>query len=391
VFTGVTGDEPINTKPSNSIAPERDVDDDGKHAESAMELLQAVAASGLATDQLLASLNVSDSSVSPAMTGAALDRESAMRHFVSIFGGAQSGPTEALRTASPTRNPAITISPSETAAFQDYLAGIHEAEFSDADYDRFALFLDKTMQLAADDASVEGSDPASPKLVKPGTEKERRFLTTLKEVQRCFESAQLPWFVTCGTALGCIREGRFIPHDDDIDIGIHFTDLVEAGSGPIDTTSATQVQIDAARTRALDVLAHIGNSSRLVCFDVLGAVERGFQLRLQDPETGVLVDVNVYYTDLDDTATATGGGGGHPHRFVWTATHYAESAKRKHGMYRYRNSFPLELRETGFYDLRVRCPTEQYLVEYFGTDWRTPKVFNYDQGLAGEYRNIIPE
>ena len=60
-------------------------------------------------------------------------------------------------------------------------------------------------------------------------------------------------------------------------------------------------------------------------------------------------------------------------------------------MYRYRNSHPLDVPDVRFYDVVVRCPTETYLEEYFGPDWRVPRKFGYDEGLAGEYKNIIPE
>lgn len=44
--------------------------------------------------------------------------------------------------------------------------------------------------------------------------------TLVKEVTAAFDRAGVPYFLTCGTLLGCIREGKFIAIDRDIDFGI---------------------------------------------------------------------------------------------------------------------------------------------------------------------------
>ena len=156
---------------------------------------------------------------------------------------------------------------------------------------------------------------------------------------------------------------------------------------------------------------------------MLGSIDAGFQLRIQDVVShdkndgihkhqcheligSVLIDINVYYcTQRSDDGSAS-------EKFVWTATHYEESDKRKYGMYRYRFSEPFELTDSiPFYHIGLQglqspgrnkavknkdfilCPKEKYLIEYFGTDWRTPRVFSsYSKALQdGEFNYIIPE
>lgn len=64
---------------------------------------------------------------------------------------------------------------------------------------------------------------------KLGEEKVTRILQTkelsiLKDVKSILESNGIPFYLACGTALGCARHRGFIPWDDDVDIYIYGTD-----------------------------------------------------------------------------------------------------------------------------------------------------------------------
>ena len=51
---------------------------------------------------------------------------------------------------------------------------------------------------------------------------------SLKQLDQIFKEAKIPYYLIAGTALGALREGGFIPWDDDIDIAIAYEDMDRA-------------------------------------------------------------------------------------------------------------------------------------------------------------------
>lgn len=62
-------------------------------------------------------------------------------------------------------------------------------------------------------------DPTSPEIVK----KMNIFYKMLHAVCIMLDEKQIPYYLDCGTLLGCIREGRLLLHDTDVDITIHLS------------------------------------------------------------------------------------------------------------------------------------------------------------------------
>ena len=57
------------------------------------------------------------------------------------------------------------------------------------------------------------------------TEKQKKFSVALKDMADILEDNRLSFFLYCGTALGCHRQGTFIEHDPDIDLGMEKTNF----------------------------------------------------------------------------------------------------------------------------------------------------------------------
>lgn len=244
-------------------------------------------------------------------------------------------------------------------------------------------------------------------------EKQIKFQQALLDAQKALMSCQLPFFLCCGTALGAHREQSFIDHDDDIDLGIDFHNLIRLGlwgnkngvtrvsaglmkrSDALDERGEDEDETRAASDGLVELLAVMSNQSLFAVFDICGKATRGLEVRLLHLPTRVRLDINVYYPPIpmeDDDLVKRHGD------FVWASSFYEEASRRRHGMYRYRHApFVHKLVRVPFCSLSgdeaegFFVPPISYLQEYFGDQWRTPKVFSYAEGLEHEFRNIVDE
>ena len=202
--------------------------------------------------------------------------------------------------------------------------------------------------------------------------KQPLFKTTLTDFRYAAEESNVPFFLAAGTALGAHREGKFISHDNDIDIGIFRRDL---------TSHDAFLELQSCMKR------------NFLLFDVLGEFDHGLELRYRHRWTKVLLDVNLFYDDkgsvkMYDSVSKTNfvvSGD-----YVWCATYYGDADRRKYGKYRYRHS-PFKPELCDFSGKQYYVPPILYLEEYFGAHWRIPERFDYEDGLKGKYKNIIVE
>ncbi|KAG5470537.1 hypothetical protein LSCM1_01781 [Leishmania martiniquensis] len=237
------------------------------------------------------------------------------------------------------------------------------------------------------------------------------FQEALLAIQEVLMSQRIRFFLACGTALGARRDGCFIPYDEDIDIGILYTDMAapvtDGDDSPVpdlSLPSATPADLSRVQMRVYCLLQALASTCVFVVFDICGAVERGLELRVLHLATGARIDINLYYPPLCATFCGLHGDASddalvrEKGEFVWAASFYEAANARKHRMYRYRHTpFATDLEELPFCAKKASVgsgflvPPERYLIENYGEDWRTPKQYSYTEGLAGEFKNVVPE
>ena len=140
------------------------------------------------------------------------------------------------------------------------------------------------------------------------------------------ERHSIKFWLSEGTALGAIREGRFIPHDDDIDVAINDTDHQRFFNDAF---------IDLEKSGF--VIAKVWNDGNFITF-----IRRGEAL------------------DVDFVKD------GRPCMFL---------SRGKFGLggtCADVESYITNLRRISFYDRDYWCPSDDYLVHQYGPDWKTP-------------------
>lgn len=183
------------------------------------------------------------------------------------------------------------------------------------------------------------------------SDKQFRFAKTLLDMDKILRKYNQPYFLACGTALGVVREGQFIEHDSDIDLGVFRDDY--------------NPEIE---SRILEVfkLKHR-----------FGSINTGYELSFIHPETGVSLDIFLHYKE---------------NFFYWYPTFLSVCDKAKNKMCRWKYT-PFGLKPIEFFGgvFNLPDPIDLYLTESYG-DWKTPKSFSYEEGITeGGYTNLILE
>lgn len=178
--------------------------------------------------------------------------------------------------------------------------------------------------------------------------KQLLFSKALLDMDMILSKNKQTYFLTAGTCLGAVREGKFIEHDGDIDLGIFVTDY-----NP-------------------DIEKKILEKFKLK--HRLGSIDSGYEVTYVHPN-GVSIDIFLYYREND---------------YLWCASYFSLCDRAKNKMCRWKYT-PFDLKSIKFLSniFNVPSPVDTFLSESYGSDWRIPRKFSYTEGLTGGYRNLI--
>lgn len=147
-------------------------------------------------------------------------------------------------------------------------------------------------------------------------------------LKKATDQLNCPWWISAGTAIGLYRDGDFIPSDTDIDIGVR------------SQYGQKHIELDGFRLiRTMDWK------------------NRPIQTAYID-DNGCIFDIYYYYDDLINDRLVTVSEYGYVHErkgFIVKPNFGIKEIQTKYGM------------------LPFLDPIEDYLVDRFGEDWKTPK------------------
>ena len=167
-------------------------------------------------------------------------------------------------------------------------------------------------------------------------------IANFKDVKKVLDDLHIPFFLSNGTLLGCIREKDLIPHDSDIDLGIFIEDLDN--------------KEDLIKGKLLDLGFHL--------FGEYGTKDNGYELSFKRKAK---IDLFFYYHDENgDTMSVYG--------------------TRPQTKYVYPRINPLITTEFLGELVFIPYDFEAYLTAQYG-DWRTPVTeWNYETSIKnGQY------
>lgn len=159
--------------------------------------------------------------------------------------------------------------------------------------------------------------------------------TALRAIKHCFDGAKIPFFLISGTLLGCIREGKLLGHDKDIDIG---------------------VWDDYEITKLMGVIRDSG------CFYILPNYSQ--DILVVRHTNGVTIDIFRHYRESNDYWHAGGKCSWHNSPFNLTPHHFLGE------------------------DYLIPENYDLYLTENYGNDWRVPKI-DFDSALDTPNMRVI--
>lgn len=183
------------------------------------------------------------------------------------------------------------------------------------------------------------------------------YLDILKRTKRALSRLEIPMFLSSGTCLGYFREGNFIDYDYDVDVGIWETDY-------------NPTIVDEMQREGLELYRVWGDKD--------SGMELSFRLASSPIKSWAKIDIFLHYRDSTSYGKPV----------VWWSS-YAPGPDGKKLKYRV-SEFSLGLANFLGEEFLVPYPTQKYIEEHYGKDWRVPKRPGVDYSYHSSPMSLVP-
>ncbi len=190
--------------------------------------------------------------------------------------------------------------------------------------------------------------------MKKLSSKQLKFKKVLSDAKKALDEAGIPFHLHSGTALGSQREGTFIEHDDDIDLGVFIRDYKRS-------------LVTYMKKHGFELEAQYGK------------LKFGKEYCFRHIQKNVRLDIFMVYESMFE------------HKPIyWVSSVFGKCNDMKYGMcrWKYRPYIPALVNIAG---IDVYAMPVSALEDGYGPNWRVPKKFDYFGGLEEGYTNLIKE
>lgn len=180
------------------------------------------------------------------------------------------------------------------------------------------------------------------------------FRNVLQDAKNALDEAGIEFHLHSGTALGAMREKKFIEHDDDIDLGVFLKDY--------------------KRSLVPSMKKH-----GFVLEAQYGVLKFGKEYCFLHKKLNIRLDIFIVYKDTVNNKP-----------IYWVSSVFGKCNSMKYKMCRwwYSPYTPIKANISG---LVVKSAPISAMRDGYGPNWKVPKKFDYMEGLEEGYTNLIKE